>query len=47
MQSSKDRFDEPFEKKVEECGVSPGAYEIKSTFDKVEKKLIDMPCFMS
>jgi hypothetical protein len=47
MQSSKDRFDEPLEKKGEECAVSPGAYEIKSSFDKVEKKLIDMPCFMS
>ena len=26
MQSSKDRFDEPLEKKIEECGVSPGTY---------------------
>ncbi len=47
MQSSKDRFNDSPDGVVEGKEPDVCTYEIPSSFDKIEKKLIDMPCFMS
>lgn len=47
MQSGKDRFNDSPDKVREENEPNVCTYEIPSSFDKIEKKLIDMPCFMS
>lgn len=50
VQNGKDRFNEPEgvdAKAVVAVGPTPYTYSVPSGFDKIEKKLIDMSCFMS
>ena len=47
IQNNRDRFDEPVEPILSNKGPTATTYELQSSFDKVEKKLIDSSAFMS